>query len=79
MNIQRQPNNSDCGVFALACATELVHNKDPVDVSKMKQHIIEIDDWLQINAWYLDDGTLCGSPGDLAAALKDRGRGRSFP
>ena len=24
---------------------------------------------LKINAWYLDDGTLCGSPADLAAAL----------
>ena len=25
---------------------------------------------LKINAWYLDDGTLCGSPTDLAAALR---------
>lgn len=25
---------------------------------------------LKINAWYLDDGTLCGSPNDLAAALR---------
>ena len=25
---------------------------------------------LQINAWYLDDGTLCGSPSELATALK---------
>ena len=25
---------------------------------------------LKINAWYLDDGTLCGSPSDLLEALK---------
>ena len=25
---------------------------------------------LKLNVWYLDDGTLCGSPEDLAAALK---------
>ena len=25
---------------------------------------------LKLNAWYLDDGTLCGSPADLMAALR---------
>jgi len=25
---------------------------------------------LPINAWYLDDGTLCGSPSELTTALK---------
>ena len=29
MNIQSQPNGNDCGLFALACATELVHGDDP--------------------------------------------------
>ena len=29
----------------------------------------EIPD-LKINAWYLDDGTLCGSPNDIAKALR---------
>ena len=43
VNIQRQPNVSDCGVFAVAVATELVHGKDPVlsfwDVSRMRGHL----------------------------------------
>ena len=30
MNIQTQPNLNDCGLFALACATELFHGFDPV-------------------------------------------------
>ena len=25
---------------------------------------------MKVNVWYLDDGTLCGSPNDLAKALK---------
>ena len=25
---------------------------------------------LKVNAWYLDDGTLCGSPSDLVRALE---------
>ena len=43
VNIQRQPNASDCGVFAVDVATELVHGKDPVlsfwDVSRMRGHL----------------------------------------
>ena len=37
---------------------------------------------LKINAWYLDDGTLCGSPCDLAAALRiveEEGPPRGLP
>ena len=30
---------------------------------------VEVPD-LNINVWYLDDGTLCGKPADLAAALE---------
>ena len=30
MNVQKQLNSSDCGVFAIAYATELVHSTDPV-------------------------------------------------
>ena len=44
VNIQRQPNASDCGVFAIAGATELVYGKDPVvsywDVTRMRSHLI---------------------------------------
>ena len=29
LNTQRQPNGNDCGLFALANATELALNKDP--------------------------------------------------
>ena len=42
MNIQRQPNSHDCGLFALACATELVQQLDPTvcswDVPNMKKY-----------------------------------------
>ena len=52
MNIQPQPNSYDCGVFAIACATELVHGCEPVlcnwdisktqnwDISKMGEHLL---------------------------------------
>ena len=30
MNVVAQPNSYDCGVYALACATELAHGFDPV-------------------------------------------------
>ena len=40
VNIQWQPNASDCGVFTVAVARELVHGKDPAlsfwDVSRMR-------------------------------------------
>ncbi len=45
VNIQRQPNGSDCGLFALAVATELVQQRTPEwcfwDVSQMRPHLIE--------------------------------------
>ena len=44
MNIQRQSNSSDCGLFVIACATELVHGCDPVlcmwDCSQMRVHLL---------------------------------------
>ena len=44
-NIQCQPNASDCGVFAIAVSTEIVHGKDPMlsywNVSKMRLHLME--------------------------------------
>ena len=44
MNIQPQCNQHDCGLFALACATELVHGCDPTvchwDVPKMIHHLL---------------------------------------
>ena len=35
-------------------------------IDKLKREVPN----LSINVWYLDDGTLCGSPEDLCAALK---------
>ena len=44
MNIQSQPNGNDCGLFALACATELVHGYDPLlcnwDLTRMRMHLL---------------------------------------
>ena len=44
MNIQTQPNLNDCGLFALACATELVHGFDPVlcsfNTASMRPHLL---------------------------------------
>ena len=45
MNIAGQKNSSDCGLHAIACATELVHGFDPIvsefDTKKMRPHLIE--------------------------------------
>ena len=42
--VQQQRNGSDCGVFAIAFATCLVHFIDPVtvdfDISKMRPHLL---------------------------------------
>ena len=42
--VQQQGNGSDCGVFAIAFATCLVHLVDPVtvdfDIPKMRPHLI---------------------------------------
>lgn len=44
-NIQRQPNSFDCGVFAIATATELALGKDPRlcywDTTRMRIHLIQ--------------------------------------
>ena len=44
MNIQTQPNLNDCGLFALACSTELVHGFDPVlcsfNTTSMRPHLL---------------------------------------
>ena len=45
MNIQTQTNTSDCGLFSIACATELVEGHDPVvchwDQAKMRPHLMK--------------------------------------
>ena len=44
INIQTQSNLSDCGLFSIACATELVYGCDPVlcnfDTSSMRSHLL---------------------------------------
>ena len=44
INIMPQPNFCDCGVFAIACATELAYGFDPAlccwDVTLMRQHLL---------------------------------------
>ena len=45
VNIQRQPNSSDCGLFAIAAATEIVHGKDPLlsywNTSILREHLTQ--------------------------------------
>ena len=45
MNTMSQPNAWDCGVFALACATDLAHGRDPVlsewKLEDMRRHLVE--------------------------------------
>ena len=42
-NIQIQPNNADCGLFAIACATEVAFSRDPTmcywDSGLMRDHL----------------------------------------
>ena len=44
VNVMEQPNPHDCGVLALANATELAHNCDPAlchwDVKCMREHLL---------------------------------------
>ena len=44
VDVMRQPNSFDCGVFAAAIATEVAYNCDPAecrwDTSKMRQHLL---------------------------------------
>ena len=50
INIQRQPNSRDCGLFAVAVAVELAQRRDPRfcywDVSQIRSHLIQL---LEIN------------------------------
>lgn len=45
VNVHPQPNSSDCGLFAIAFATELVHGCDPAlcqfDVADLRQHLFQ--------------------------------------
>ena len=45
VNIQHQGNGSDCGLFALACATDIVHGRDPFlsywDTKEMRSHLMK--------------------------------------
>ena len=45
INSQAQQNGSDCGLYAIACATELVHGAEPVlchwDIPQMRPHLIQ--------------------------------------
>ena len=44
VNMQRQYNTKDCGLFAIATATDLAHKKDPLlskwDMPKMREHLV---------------------------------------
>ena len=44
VNVMEQPNAHDCGIFALANATELAHNCNPAlchwDVKSMRNHLL---------------------------------------
>ena len=50
--VQKQINSSDCGLFALAFATDLCHNIDPVtqsyDQEKMRAHYVNCLDSLEM-------------------------------
>ena len=43
LNVMPQPNAWDCGVFAIACATDIAHDRDPVlsqwDSTYMREHL----------------------------------------
>ena len=45
VDVQNQPNGSDCGLFAIAFATELVHGNDSAgsffDTLSLRQHLLE--------------------------------------
>ena len=62
------------GTILSCCGVQQGDPLGPLGFSLTLQPIVErIKDEvpnLLLNAWYLDDGTLCGSPSDIAAALK---------
>jgi len=45
VDVMHQPNADDCGIFALAMATELAYDGDPAvckwDVETMRQHLLK--------------------------------------
>ena len=45
LNVELQTNHNDCGVFTVACATEIAHGHDPVlcswNVELMRPHLIK--------------------------------------
>ncbi len=45
MNVMKQPNSYDCGVFAIAFATEIAHGYNPIwaqfDVGQMRNHLLD--------------------------------------
>ena len=45
LNVQQQPNSWDCGLFAVAFATELVHGRSPAcrhfDVKLLRPHLLD--------------------------------------
>ena len=45
MNVSRQTNAHDCGVYAIAYATELAYGADPItcnwDVMHMREHLLQ--------------------------------------
>ncbi len=53
LNITPQPNSYDCGVIAIANATELLFGNNPEkcvwDVSKMREHLIQCFQQQKIN------------------------------
>ena len=57
VNVQCQPNGSDCGLFAIAFATELVHDQDPAlchfDTTCLRQHLLNSFDRDQLDRFPL--------------------------
>ena len=58
VNIQHQGNGSDCGLFALACATDLVYGRDPFlsywNTKVMRPHLIKCLETKKMTCFPLD-------------------------
>lgn len=58
VNIQHQGNGSDCGLFALACATDLAYGRDPFlsywNTKEMRPHLIKCLETKQMTCFPLD-------------------------
>ena len=58
VNIQHQGNGSDCGLFALACATDLVYDRDPFlsywNTKEMRPHLVKCLETKQMTCFPLD-------------------------